>query len=189
MMILLLRFSFPCCRLVGNLICDEGVTESYCKIPKPSPPTYTTPLENCNPQPCTEDRVFNPSCTCAYPYTGTLFFRAPSFSNYGNSSIFASLQQNMKAPFKSHGLPIDVVSLSNPTKNMDNYLLLSLQVFPSGQDYFNRTGISAIGFMLSNQTFKPPKEYGPFYFIGNSYPYFAGKISKMQIFQEIICFC
>ncbi|XP_047976216.1 leucine-rich repeat receptor protein kinase HPCA1-like [Salvia hispanica] len=160
--------------LVGNPICDEGVTESYCKIPEPSPPTYTTPLENCNPQPCTEDRVFSPSCTCAYPYTGTLFFRAPSFSNYGNSSIFASLQQNMKASFKSHGLPIDAVSLSNPTKNMDNYLLLSLQVFPSGQDYFNRTGISAIGFMLSNQTFKPPKEYGPFYFIGNSYPYFAG---------------
>ncbi|KAG6408645.1 hypothetical protein SASPL_131663 [Salvia splendens] len=160
--------------LVGNPICDEGVTESYCKIPEPSSPTYTTPLENCNPLPCTEDRVFSPSCTCAYPYTGTLFFRAPSFSNYGNSSIFASLQQNMKASFKSHGLPIDAVSLSNPTKNMDNYLLLSLQVFPSGQDYFNRTGISAIGFMLSNQTFKPPKEYGPFYFIGNSYPYFAG---------------
>ncbi|XP_057804439.1 leucine-rich repeat receptor protein kinase HPCA1 isoform X1 [Salvia miltiorrhiza] len=160
--------------LVGNPICDEGRTESYCKIPEQSDPTYSTPLENCAPLPCTSDRVFSPSCKCAYPYTGTLFFRAPSFSNYGNSSIFASLQKNMKASFQSHGLPVDAVSLSNPTKNIDNYLLLSLQIFPSGLDYFNRTGISAIGFMLSNQTFKPPKEYGPFYFIGNSYPYFAG---------------
>ncbi|XP_047982293.1 leucine-rich repeat receptor protein kinase HPCA1-like isoform X2 [Salvia hispanica] len=160
--------------LVGNLICHEDETQSYCKFPEQSAPMYTTPLENCNPQPCTEDRVFSPSCKCAYPYMGTLFFRAPSFSNYGNSSIFAYLHKNMTASFKSHGLPIDSISLSNPTKNIDNYLLLSLQVFPSGQDHFNRTGISSIGFMLSNQTYKPPKEYGPFYFIANSYPYFIG---------------
>ncbi|KAK6121284.1 hypothetical protein DH2020_044987 [Rehmannia glutinosa] len=76
--------------------------------------------------------------------------------------------------FKSHGQPVDSVSLSNPTKNVDRYLELNLQVFPSGQDYFNRTGISGIGFMMSNQTFKPPPGFGPFYFIANTYPNFPG---------------
>ncbi|PIN22238.1 Serine/threonine protein kinase [Handroanthus impetiginosus] len=76
---------------------------------------------------------------------------------------------------KSHMqiLPVDSVSLSNLTKNFEDYLRVSLLIFPSGQDHFNHTGISGVGFMLSNQTFKPPHEFGPFYFIGNSYPYFA----------------
>lgn len=165
------------CRLVGNPICDEGGTEKYCSIPRQSNSSYSTPIENCTPLPCTLDKISSPSCKCAYPYTGTLFFRAPSFSNYGNLSIFASLQQKLMVTFQSHSLPVDSVSLSNPTKNIDDYLLLNLQIFPSGQDYFNRSGISGIGFMLSNQTFKPPSGFGPFFFIGNSYPYFSGKVS------------
>ncbi|GFP95054.1 probable leucine-rich repeat receptor-like protein kinase at5g49770 [Phtheirospermum japonicum] len=74
--------------------------------------------------------------------------------------------------FTSHDQPVDSVSLSDPVKNRNNYLLLSLQVFPSGQDHFNRTALSQIGFILSNQTFKPPPEFRPFYFIANNYPYF-----------------
>ncbi|KAG8368961.1 hypothetical protein BUALT_Bualt15G0100700 [Buddleja alternifolia] len=160
--------------LLGNPICNEGGTESYCTIPRQSNSSYSTPPQNCTPLPCTSDRTSSPTCTCAYPYTGTLFFRAPSFSNFGNSTIFASLEQQLMATFRSHSLPADSVSVSNPTKNMDDYLVLSLQIFPSGQDYFNHTGISGIGFMLSNQTFKPPPGFGPFFFIGNSYAYFAG---------------
>ncbi|KAI3448395.1 hypothetical protein Pfo_005060 [Paulownia fortunei] len=160
--------------LVGNPICDEGGTENYCTIPQQSNSTYSTAAENCTPLPCSSDKMSSPTCKCAYPYSGNLFFRAPSFSNFGNTSVFESLQQKLMATFKSHSQPVDSVSLSNPTKNVDNYLELNLQVFPSGQDYFNRTGISGIGFMLSNQTFKPPREFGPFYFIGYNYPYFAG---------------
>lgn len=164
-------------RLIGNPFCNEGTaSDKYCSLPQQSNnPTYSTPLENCTPTPCTADRVSSPTCQCAYPYSGILYFRAPSFSNYGNSTIFESLQQDMKSKFQSHGLPVDSISVSNPTKNMDEYLLLTLQIFPSGQDHFNRTGISGIGFMLSNQTYKPPKNFGPFFFIGNNYPYFAGK--------------
>ncbi|GFZ09527.1 leucine-rich repeat protein kinase family protein [Actinidia rufa] len=76
--------------------------------------------------------------------------------------------------FQSHQLPVDAVSLSHPTKNADDYLVLRLEAFPSGEDRFNRTGIPAVGFVLSNQTFKPPHTFGPFYFIADSYGYFAG---------------
>lgn len=75
--------------------------------------------------------------------------------------------------FKSHQLPVDSILLSNPTKDSTQYLELSLQVFPSRQDRFNRTGILSIGFLLSNQTFKPdPKVFGPFYFRADKYGYF-----------------
>ncbi|KAL3638430.1 hypothetical protein CASFOL_017801 [Castilleja foliolosa] len=53
-------------------------------------------------------------------------------------------------------------------------------VFPSGQDHFNRTGLSQIGFMLSNQTFKPSPEFRPFYFIADQYAYFAGAIKDSK---------
>lgn len=162
------------CRLANNPICYEGATEKYCTIPRQTDSSYTTPAENCIPLSCGSDKISSPTCKCAYPYTGTLFFRAPSFSNFGNSSIFASLNQALMKSFQSNSLPVDSVSLSSPTKNVDNYLLMNLQVFPSGQDYFNRTVITGIGFILSNQTFKPPPGFGPFFFIGNNYAYFAG---------------
>lgn len=76
--------------------------------------------------------------------------------------------------FQSIQLPVDSVSLSNPTRNLENYLVLNLGIFPTGTDRFNHTGISGIGFVLSNQTFKPPQTYGPYIFIGQSYNYFAG---------------
>ncbi|KAG8364014.1 hypothetical protein BUALT_Bualt19G0082200 [Buddleja alternifolia] len=161
------------CRLVHNPICYEGETENYCTISQNTTSSYSTPPEKCTPISCSSDKISSPTCKCAYPYMGTLVFRAPSFSNFGNSTVFASLQQKMMDTFRSHGQPVDSVSLRNPVKNIYNYLELNLQIFPSGHDFFNRTGITRIGFMLSNQTFKPPKEFGPFYFIGNNYPYFA----------------
>lgn len=159
---------------MGNPICDEGGTESYCYIPQPTNTSYSTPAENCTPLPCSSDKSPSATCKCAYPYSGNLYFRAPSFSSYGNRTIFESLHEKLMTTFKAHNQPVDSASLSNPTKNLDGYLVLNLQVFPSGQDYFNRTGLSGVGFILSNQTFKPPRGFGPFYFIANNYAYFAG---------------
>lgn len=81
--------------------------------------------------------------------------------------------------FKTHGQPVDSISLSNPLKNDDDYLVLDLHVFPYNQTFFNHTGITSIAFILSNQTFKPPHEFGPFYFMADKYQYFAGKSSKI----------
>ncbi|XP_071936043.1 leucine-rich repeat receptor protein kinase HPCA1-like [Coffea arabica] len=162
--------------LVDNPIC-QGETQSYCIPPRQANSSYTTP-SNCSRPQCRSDQVSSPNCQCAYPYTGTLFFRAPSFSYLGNLSTFLALQQRLMFTFQSHQLPVDSVSLSNPSKNLDDYLTLSLEVFPSGLGYFNRTGISAIGFALSNQTFKPPPFFGPFFYRANGYQYFTGDLSS-----------
>lgn len=78
--------------------------------------------------------------------------------------------------FRSQSQLVDSVSLSNPTKNTDGYLELNLQVFPSGQDHFNRTGISRLAFILSKQTFDTPSGFGPYAFDANKYTYFAGNL-------------
>lgn len=163
----------------------ERPGESFCTFPRQSISSYSTPAESCMPNHCTSDEVSSPTCKCAYPYTGTLVFRAPSFSNFGNSTVFSSLHDKLMNTCRSHGLPVDSVAISDPTKNIDNYLLLNLQIFPSGQDYFDHRGISSIGFLLSNQTFKPPPGFGPFYFIGNCYQFFAGTLCLQWTFELI----
>lgn len=85
----------------------------------------------------------------------------------------------MTTSFQSfYKLPIDSISLSNPRKNNFEYLELSIQVFPSGKDRFNRSGVFLIGFVLSNQTYKPPSLFGPYSFIGDQYQYFAGNFDS-----------
>lgn len=81
----------------------------------------------------------------------------------------------MKLMTSFKGLPVDSVSLSNVTNNADEYLQMNLDVFPANKLRFNITEVLNIGFILSNQTFKPPPEFGPFYFIGQSYGHFSGK--------------
>ncbi|GKV31591.1 hypothetical protein SLEP1_g40268 [Rubroshorea leprosula] len=61
-----------------------------------------------------------------------------------------------------------------------SYLLLHLSIFPYGQDRFNRTGISTIAFIFSNQSYKPPSNLdGPYFFL-------APKISKKSTIGIII---
>ncbi|XP_057430459.1 leucine-rich repeat receptor protein kinase HPCA1 isoform X2 [Lotus japonicus] len=159
--------------LVNNPVCQEtGVARTYCSISK-SNDSYTTPPNNCVHVACSSDQILSPNCKCAYPYTGTLTFRATSFSETGNETIFANLEFSLMQSFQLYDKPVDSVSLSNPRRGSVQYLDLTLKVFPSGQDHFNRTGISSIAFMLSNQTYKPPKMFGPYYFIGDTYEHFV----------------
>ncbi|KAL6329194.1 hypothetical protein AAG906_014803 [Vitis piasezkii] len=158
--------------LVENPICLDGPkNEKYCMTSQPDF-SYSTPPNNCVPSVCSSDQIPSPNCICANPYMGTLVFRAPSFSNLGNSSYYISLEQRLMQSFQSQQLPVDSVSLADLMKDSNNYLRLSLKVFPHGRDRFNRTGISMVGFALSNQTFKPPSTFGPFYFNGEQYQYF-----------------
>ncbi|EPS73565.1 hypothetical protein M569_01189, partial [Genlisea aurea] len=161
--------------LVGNPICSVGSSEIYCTILQQSNSSSTsTQADNCIPLPCASNMVSSPTCKCSYPYSGTMFFRAPSFSDFGNSTVFRSLRSKMVTNFQSSSLPVDSVSLSDPSKNIKKYLVLNVKIFPSGDVYFNRSGISGVGFMLSNQTFKPPPEFGPYYFLADGYTFFSG---------------
>ncbi|KAI9397104.1 hypothetical protein POPTR_004G231700v4 [Populus trichocarpa] len=159
--------------LVDNPVCQEtGVTESYCSVSQ-NESSYSTPLNNCVASSCFANQISSPNCKCAFPYTGLLQFRAPSFSNLGNDTYYTVLEQSLMNSFKFHQLPVDSVNLSHPRKDSSTYLVMNLQVFPFGQDRFNWTGISRIGFALSNQIFKPPSQFGPFVFHGDTYLNFA----------------
>ncbi|KAB5574529.1 hypothetical protein DKX38_001723 [Salix brachista] len=171
--------------LVGNPICQEtGATGSYCIVNQTEPSSYSTPPNNCVATSCSDNQISSPNCECALPYTGLLQFRAPSFSNLENNTYYTDLQKSLMHSFMLHQLPVDSVTLSSPRKDSSHYLVLNLQVFPAGQDRFNRTGISSIGFELSNQTFKPPPQFGPFFFIGNPYLNFAGSLITYKELEE-----
>ncbi|WRX27266.1 Serine-threonine/tyrosine-protein kinase [Theobroma cacao] len=162
--------------LVGNPVCDEtGTTRSYCNLPPSnSSPLYSTPSQNCLPVPCSSGQISSPLCRCAYPYTGTLNFRGLLFSAFGNSTPYQILEQSLMHFFQSHQLPVDSVSLSDPRMDPNEYFLLNLHAFPYGQESFNRTGISMIAFVFSNQTFKPPDQlFGPYFFRGDKYEHFS----------------
>ena len=70
---------------------------------------------------------------------------------------------------QSFALPVDSVSLSNPTVNSHGNIELSLEVFPSSQECFNQTTITMVGFALNNLSFEPPRSFGPFYLMAYTY--------------------
>lgn len=69
------------------------------------------------------------------------------------------------------GLTPGSVLLQNPMFNSDNYMELQVKLFPSDGLYFSRSEVIRIGFDLSNQTYKPPLLFGPYYFIATPYPF------------------
>ncbi|KAK4845955.1 hypothetical protein QYF36_011137 [Acer negundo] len=159
--------------LDGNPICHEsGDQKDYCKATEPDS-SYSTRPKNCLPTSCSLDQISSPTCMCAYPYTGTLSFRPPS-----NKTCYQNLEQSILQQSQDSKLPVDSVSLSNPRKSQSHYLEISLAVFPSGQDSFNRTEISRIGFFLSNPNYRPPEEFRPLFFNGDKYLHFTGETRR-----------
>ncbi|XP_057784472.1 leucine-rich repeat receptor protein kinase HPCA1 [Salvia miltiorrhiza] len=153
--------------LIGNPVCTASLENTvYCQIQQSAKP-YSTSLANCGSQICTSDQKLNPqSCDCAYPYEGTLYFRAPFFRDLSNASLFHTLEMSLWVKL---GLNPGSVSLQNAFFNVDDYLQVQLGLFPSDAKYFNRSQVQRIGFSLTNQTYKPPKEFGPYYFIAAPY--------------------
>lgn len=130
---------------------------------------------------CSSDKTLSPTCKCLYPFTGTLHFFSLSFSNLENSSYFTTLAGSMMSAFLSNGLPVDSVSLSDPTVDVYSYLQIEAQIFPSTQNSFNRTSISSIGFLLNRNPFQL-QYFGPFFFTSESYCCFAGNWTWFKIF-------
>lgn len=155
---------------------ETGTRDPFCTLPTNNDTPYSTPLENCTPINCRRDQTLSPNCRCAFPYTGSLVLRAPSFSDLGNPTIYEALNDQMIDYFRATQLPVDSVSLRNPSKNLDGYLVIILQLFPFADERFNRTGLLDVGFSLSNQTFKPNDTFGTYYFQAVNYDFNAGNI-------------
>ncbi|CAL5340927.1 unnamed protein product [Camellia sinensis] len=158
-----------------NPYCTGASQNKYCTVEQYNP-LYPPQTNNCMSTTCSSDKIASPNCVCEYPYTGTIVFRALSFSYLGNPSIYTSLTNSLMDSFQSLKLPVDSVSLGNLTADSDNYFVLNVTIFPSGQDYFNRTGIYEIGFFFVNQTFKPEEKFGfgPYVFHAAMYGNFEG---------------
>ncbi|XP_059440378.1 leucine-rich repeat receptor protein kinase HPCA1-like [Corylus avellana] len=161
--------------LEGNPTCEktDQKTENYCNSSQSSS-TNSMPRNNCLQVSCSSDQIASPKCRCAYPYKGTLFFRALSSLDLGNSSYYVAVEESLMQTFKSYDLPVDSVSLSDPIIDSFGYLGLSLEVFPSGDDRFNKTGITMIRYVLNNLSFRPPRLFGFYFLIGSTYDYYKG---------------
>ena len=160
------------CRLVGNTICSElGVTDyRFCSlVPMNTSTLYSTKYNNCVPPSCDLGLFPSQNCQCAYPFIGLILFKAPSFSTLENSTIYDSLHETLTAYYQKVKLPVDSVLLNNPNRNLVDYLVIKLYIFPSGELSFNRTGIIGVSFALSSQGFSSPKGFNTYTFIAENY--------------------
>ncbi|TQE06484.1 hypothetical protein C1H46_007983 [Malus baccata] len=150
--------------LVGNPFCNESSSSPFCQPPQSNTKTYATSTA-CPSITCPGGQQPSPqSCQCGYPYEGTLDFRAPTFRELTNVTLFQSLEQWVKL----HLTP-GSVSLDNPSFDKDDHLKVHVALFPPTGTYFNRSEISRIGFVMSTQPNMPPEGFGPFVFIPAQY--------------------
>ncbi|KEH20271.1 putative protein kinase RLK-Pelle-LRR-VIII-1 family [Medicago truncatula] len=157
--------------LIGNPVCSTGLSNAnYCNLRQQLKQPYSISLANCGGiLSCPLDQKLSPqSCACAYPYQGMLYVRGPLFRELSNITIFHSLEKSL---WEKLGLTPGSVSLQNPFFNGDDYLQMQLALFPPTGQYFNRSEVQRFGFSLSNQTYKPPHEFGPYYFIASPYAF------------------
>ncbi|KAI0519373.1 hypothetical protein KFK09_006819 [Dendrobium nobile] len=156
--------------LVGNPVCTTPQANPiYCSLQQHMKVPYSTSLGHCNSVLCSLEQSVNPqSCSCAYPYQGFLVFRAPFFRDMTNSTRFQELESSLSSKLSP---TIGSVYLSQVTFNENNYLEVQLKLFHPTEMYFKRSEIQKLGFSLSNQTYKPPAEFGPYYFSAFPYPF------------------
>ncbi|EOA12859.1 hypothetical protein CARUB_v10025827mg [Capsella rubella] len=157
--------------LANNPVCFEvGNGQSYCSTIQHNT-SFSTLQQVCTP--CEQNMEPSPTCRCAHPFTGTLYFKSPSFSGLFNSTNFSILKNSIADFFKKFNYPVDSVGIRNIRENAtDHQLLIDLLVFPLGRESFNQTGMILIGFVFSNQTYKPPPRFGPYIFKANKYKKF-----------------
>lgn len=135
---------------------------------------YSTNIKQCASTSCSlQQSVIPQGCACAYPYQGLLVFRAPFFRDVTNITRFQGLERSL---WSALNLTPGSVYLSHVMFNENNYLEVQLKLFHPTEMYFSRSEIQKLGFSLSNQTYKPPAEFGPYFFSAYPYP-FPGKVS------------
>ncbi|KAK4427523.1 putative leucine-rich repeat receptor-like protein kinase [Sesamum alatum] len=163
--------------LVGNPVCNtNGANAKFCSVQRRS--NDLLPSNRCGVMSCSSDEVLSPNCQCSHPYTGTLHFYSFSFTDLQNSTYYRILNGSLMTAFLSSGIPVDSVNLSSPM--IDINLQFQLQIFPSGQDSFNRTSIADMGFLLNRQPFEI-EYFGPFFFIDEQYCCLPGSKNSSHV--------
>ncbi|KAM3714950.1 hypothetical protein ACJW31_01G372100 [Castanea mollissima] len=134
--------------LVENPLCENNV-ESYCMVPQSkNTSTFSTLPNNCQPINCNLDQDSSPNCKCAYPYKGTLFFRAPSFSDLDNPSYYIDIQGSLMKFAQSHKLPVDSVSTFKPPDKFGPFYFKAMPYGPFSEEYIESKKQSSIGVII-----------------------------------------
>jgi hypothetical protein len=164
----------PIRRLVGNPVCldSEFSDKFFCSLQQANLVPYTTNLTKCGTASCSSDQSLDPAtCSCAYPYTGNMTFRAPSFVDPSDSATFQLLETSL---WKQLAPRPGAVSLSNVRFSSEDYLQVKVSLFPATGTSFNLSDVISIGSEISSQTYKAPPIFGPYYFMADPYAPFAG---------------
>ncbi|KAG8368963.1 hypothetical protein BUALT_Bualt15G0100900 [Buddleja alternifolia] len=165
--------------LVGNPVCNtNGATARFCSVEGHR--NNLLPSNRCGAMSCSKDKVLSPNCRCSHPYTGTLHFYSFAFTDLQNSTYYETLYRTLMTAFNRTELPVDSVIIRNPVISIYSYLQLPLQVFPSGQDSFNHSSISRIGFVLNRQPFQI-EYFGPFFFLDEEYCCLPGSKNSSHV--------
>jgi hypothetical protein len=100
-----------------------------------------------------------------------MVFRAPSFKDLTDSETFQELETSLS---KDSNLRVSAVYLSDVHFDNNSYIQVQVELFPPSGTSFNKTQVSTIGSLFSNQIYKPPPKFGPYFFIGDPYSLFLG---------------
>ncbi|XP_049936924.1 leucine-rich repeat receptor protein kinase HPCA1-like isoform X2 [Nymphaea colorata] len=167
--------------LYGNPICVSDLANTrYCQLPTQVSDSYSTNLTSCGNITCPQGQKLSPqSCECSYPFEGLLIFRAPAFQDISNSSRFTGLEYQL---WTNLSLAPHSVYLSNLYFDVNDYLVAPVDFFPSNGIYLNQSEILRISSYLTNQSFKPPSGFGPYYFV--SLPYIQQGASQAKSFSS-----
>lgn len=117
-------------RLEGNPFCQGPEwQEKYCIQQEINSP-YSAQPDSCLHAVCDLLKTSSPNCKWLYPCRN--LFLAHSFSDLGKLTYYNILEKCLMTFFTSHQLPIDSVSVSNPTVDLSDNLEFCLVVFPQG---------------------------------------------------------
>ncbi|CAM0954945.1 unnamed protein product [Alopecurus aequalis] len=154
--------------LLGNPACQDEKTAPFCIVQQQNVIPYSTSMGKCaSANGCPSSQNQNPAtCGCAYAYSGKMVFRAPSFTDVTDSVTFQELEQTL---WTKLNLRAGAVYLNDVHFNSDGYLQVQVALFPSSGTQFNKSEVSTIGGLFSNQIYKPPAKFGPYFFIGDQY--------------------
>ncbi|CAM0883089.1 unnamed protein product [Alopecurus aequalis] len=167
--------------LVGNPVCldSEFSSKFFCSLQQANLIPYTTNVTQCGSTSCSSDQGLDPAiCNCVYPYTGKMTFRAPSFTDPSDSTVFQQLETSL---WKQLALRPGAVFLSGVDFSSDSYLQVQVSLFPSTGTSFNLSEQIGIGSLISNQTYKAPPIFGPYYFLADPYAPGGGDSGKSQM--------
>jgi hypothetical protein len=170
--------------LIGNPACQVEALKNglFCTIQNQNVATYRTSMDKCNgANGCPSSQNQNPAtCGCAYAYSGKMVFRAPFFKDLTDSETFQELETSL---WTKLNLRAGAVYLNDVHFNDDDYLQVQVQLFPSSGTLFNMSQVTTIGGLLSNQIFKPPAKFGPYFFIADPYVPFLVAGAKSSKFS------